>query len=315
MKPRSLFSITAPVFFLCSVLSAPVFARAAQDAGMAELRAAHIGYSDGFVKGVRDREAQVRTDYQRSIDYQAADRGYSKELGELREYQETYRDYFGRGYEDGAAGRDFSVPRGGRSSGGRPRVVEQNGHSPDDPPDEGSMETPRPPQMISMRIELLTALSTNDNVEGDKFTARVLEPGEYRDATVEGHVAASKRAGRVSGTSELSLSFDSITPKGGVTIPLSAQVEEVYDVQNAGKVDAEGKVQGRTTRKRDALTVGLSTGIGAAVGAIIGGGKGAGIGAAIGGAAGTTTVLATRGEELDLPAGTELKIRTAGKGE
>lgn len=284
-------------------------------------RASQIGYSDGFVKGVRDREADVRTDYRRTMDYQTADRGYSRDVGDRARYQEAYRASFGRGYEDGVEGRPFSFPASesepseeSAAPATRPRQVERESSRDSEQPVSRRDEQVRSriPEDLPMRVELLSTLSTRENREGDKFTARVIEPEEFREATVEGHVAASKRAGRISGTSQLSLAFDSITLKDGETIPLSAQVEAVYDVE-AGKVDSEGKVSGRTTRKRDALTVGLGAGIGAAVGAMIGGGAGAGIGAAIGGAAGATTVLATRGEDLDLLAGTELQIRTAGR--
>ena len=47
--------------------------------------------------------------------------------------------------------------------------------------------------------------------------------------------------------------------------------------------------------------------MGTAIGAIAGGKKGAAIGAAVGGGAGTGAVLATRGDEVTIPAGTTLK--------
>lgn len=308
------------LLLLFSLASSNLFAEIQREPDAA--RAPQIGYSDGFVKGVRDREAGVRTDYRRTMDYQTADRGYSRDVGDRARYQEAYRASFGRGYEDGVEGRPFSFPASesepseeSAAPATRPRQVERESSRDSEQAVSRRDEQVRSriPEDLPMRVELLSTLSTRENREGDKFTARVIEPEEFRGATVEGHVAASKRAGRISGTSQLSLAFDSITLKDGETIPLSAQVEAVYDVQNAGKVDSEGKVSGRTTRKRDALTVGLGAGIGAAVGAMIGGGAGAGIGAAIGGAAGATTVLATRGEDLDLLAGTELQIRTAGR--
>ena len=51
-----------------------------------------------------------------------------------------------------------------------------------------------------------------------------------------------------------------------------------------------------TTKKKDAIKVGIGAGVGAVVGAIAGGGKGAAVGAATGGAAGTGVVLATHGD-------------------
>jgi hypothetical protein len=46
--------------------------------------------------------------------------------------------------------------------------------------------------------------------------------------------------------------------------------------------------------------------VGAAIGGLLGGGSGAAKGAAIGGAAGAGTVLATRGRDVVLPAGSEV---------
>jgi hypothetical protein len=48
---------------------------------------------------------------------------------------------------------------------------------------------------------------------------------------------------------------------------------------------------------------------GAVIGGIIGGGSGAAKGAAIGGGAGAGAVLATRGDEVRLPAGTVLSVK------
>jgi hypothetical protein len=63
------------------------------------------------------------------------------------------------------------------------------------------------------------------------------------------------------------------------------------------------------TKSDDAKKIGIGAGVGAAVGAIIGGGSGAAKGAAIGGGAGTGAVLATRGKEVRLGAGTPINVR------
>jgi hypothetical protein len=57
--------------------------------------------------------------------------------------------------------------------------------------------------------------------------------------------------------------------------------------------------------------VGAATGIGAIIGAIAGGGKGAAIGAAIGAGVGTGGAISSRGSDIRLPAGQQLKIRTS----
>ena len=60
----------------------------------------------------------------------------------------------------------------------------------------------------------------------------------------------------------------------------------------------------RSTKKKDATKIGIGTGAGAIIGGIVGGGKGAAIGAGVGAAGGTGVVMATRGEEVRLAAGT-----------
>ena len=69
-----------------------------------------------------------------------------------------------------------------------------------------------------------------------------------------------------------------------------------------------------TTRQKliaKAVYAGAATGIGALIGMIAGGGKGAAIGAAIGGSAGAGGVLSTRGKDIRLDRGTQLKLRTS----
>ncbi|HYO92016.1 MAG TPA: hypothetical protein VEQ40_10285, partial [Pyrinomonadaceae bacterium] len=164
-----------------------------------------------------------------------------------------------------------------------------------------------------MRVELLTNLSTEASQVGDRFQARVIEPAELEGAIVDGHVTRVKRPGRVKGNSELQLSFEQIRINNRFS-NLNAQVIEVVDTPGAGgdsgTVDEEGGVRGKDDSKRDVAKIGTSTAIGAIIGAIVGGGKGAAIGAAIGGGIGTGGVLTQRGNDIYLPRGQQLRIRT-----
>ena len=63
------------------------------------------------------------------------------------------------------------------------------------------------------------------------------------------------------------------------------------------------------TKKEDAAKIGGGAVGGAIIGGIIGGGDGAAKGAAIGGAGGTGVVLATRGKEVRLAAGTPVSVK------
>jgi hypothetical protein len=76
-------------------------------------------------------------------------------------------------------------------------------------------------------------------------------------------------------------------------------------------VDVRTSVVSRTapaTKRQDAAKIGIGAGAGAVIGGIVGGGDGAAQGAAIGGAGGTGVVLATRGKEVRLPAGTRVSV-------
>ncbi|HZS44900.1 MAG TPA: hypothetical protein VFC63_07330 [Blastocatellia bacterium] len=172
------------------------------------------------------------------------------------------------------------------------------------------------PENLRMRVELLSSITTKDNKEGDKFTAHVMEPNDFKDAIVEGHIAKIKPAAHAGGSSELSLAFDTITLNNGTGAQgkMQAQIEEVYDVVDAGGVDNEGHVKAKSVKKRNAVKIGGGAGAGALIGGLIGGGKGAAIGAGVGAAVGTTTVLAGKGKDMEFPTGTQLVIRTGGKG-
>ena len=115
------------------------------------------------------------------------------------------------------------------------------------------------------------------------------------DADVTGTVTSVQRSGKVKGRASVAFRFDR----------LSAW-DEAYDVQSA-RVSR----QARATKQKDATKIGIGAGAGALVGAIAGGGKGAAIGTAVGGGAGTGVVLATRGEEVRLPAGTVVTTKLA----
>jgi hypothetical protein len=168
------------------------------------------------------------------------------------------------------------------------------------------------PSNTEMRIELLTNLSTDASQKGDRFQARVIEPSEYEGAMIQGVVSRVKRSGRVNGSSELQLSFEQISLNGRWS-EFQAQVIEVVSRNGTGvgDVDEEGGVRG-TGSTRDTVTkIGTGTAIGAIIGAIAGGGKGAAIGAAIGGAIGTGGAISSRGSDIRLAAGQELRIRTS----
>ena len=203
-----------------------------------------------------------------------------------------------------------NYPRGGErneGAGNGQRIPQTNNRANDR---EADFSIPSGDQL---RIRLTSPLNSKTNREGDQFTARVVSPSAYVNATVVGHVTRISHSGKATGKTEMQLAFDEITMPDGRSTPLEAMVEKVYDSASVKTVDEEGNVQSGT-RTRDTATRGAGgAAIGAVIGAIAGGGKGAAIGAVIGGAAGAGSVYAQSGKDMILEVGTEMMIRTSGR--
>ncbi len=289
------------------------------------------GHDDGFTKGKSDFIENQERDFVSSEAYKNADRGYTQNYGTLAEYQEGYRIGFELGYNDGYLGRPAStvmpanlgrvVVAAVNASGGgdpiadttRPRQVD------DRPPSQNTRQTSPSSSRgqvyirdgIQMKIRLTTQINTKTNREGDRFTAVVLDPSEYADAVIEGHIAKLSKSGKATGKTELALAFDSIRLRDGSTGKLAAQVDRVYESEKVKTVDEEGNVQTGSRTKDTAVRGVGGAALGAIIGGIAGGGKGAAIGAAIGGGVGAGSVFIEGGKEMVLDEGTEILIRTA----
>ena len=332
------------------VLPTPFIARAAassdetnaaatvvQQAGALE-RGYRTGYSDGYQAGYRDSIERAARDYRNKEEYGRADRAYVAAYGALEDYRDGYQQGFEIGYEAGFDRRGFDsiIPPGlarrgatqGTQSGDagaqpvsdtRPtydttsdaRVSDSNNRNSGGATRQiGSLDIPMD---TTMRVELLTNLSTDATQRGDRFEARVIEPAAYEGAQVSGRVKGVKRGGKVRGTAELQLDFEQISLPDGRFTNFNAQLVEVVgrSAGNVGDVDEEGGVRGKSTTKDDVAKVGSGAGIGAIIGAIAGGGKGAAIGAVIGGGIGAGGVVTSRAKDVRLERGQELMIRTS----
>lgn len=166
------------------------------------------------------------------------------------------------------------------------------------------------PRGTEMKIRLEDTIDTKESKDGDRFTATVLTPALYADATVEGHVAKIDKSGKMSGKTELVLAFDRIKLRSGETITMDAQVVKVYGEDSAKEVDEEGNIKSGSKTKTTAVRTGGGAAAGAVIGAIAGGGKGAAIGAAIGAAAGAGSTYIQGSNKVKLEPGTEMLIRT-----
>jgi hypothetical protein len=258
------------------------------------------GYDDSYRVGTSDYEQNATRDHQRSQLYQDADRGYEARLGSLADYREGYRLGFELGYTDGYYGRSSNqqTPRNARGTILRQRDRNRPRASSAIPTD------------TALRLRLTTALSTKTNQEGDRFTARVVEPATYEGATVEGYIARIERSGKMTGHTEMALDFDTITLRDGRRSAFYAQIEKIYIGDSIKSTDEEGNIDS-ANKTRDIL---IRSGGGAALGAIIGaiakGGKGAAIGAIIGAGVGAGSVFIQGKKDLILDQGTEMSVRT-----
>jgi hypothetical protein len=114
-----------------------------------------------------------------------------------------------------------------------------------------------------------------------------------RGTTLYGRLAEASSAGRMSGSSELTLELTDIVING-TAYPLLTSTYEV-----------KGKGEGGNTAKK---VVG-GAGLGALIGGLAGGGKGAGIGALAGAGAGTAVAASKKGQQLQIPSETLLEFR------
>ena len=146
--------------------------------------------------------------------------------------------------------------------------------------------------------------------DGDRFTATVLSPRNYADARIEGRVAKINESGKLSGKTELALSFDRIRLRNGQSGRMAAQVVKVYGEDSVKEVDEEGNVKSGSKGKTTAVRTGGGAALGAIVGGIAGGGKGAAIGAAVGAGAGAASTAIQGSNKVKLESGTEILIRS-----
>ena len=149
-------------------------------------------------------------------------------------------------------------------------------------------------------IRTIDAIDSTKQKTGDRFTASletnlvvdniVVAP---RGTKVYGRLVSAESAGRMKGSSELTLELTDIVIKG-TAYPLLTSTYEI-----------KGKGEGGNTAKK---VIG-GAGLGALIGGIAGGGKGAGIGALVGGGAGTAVAASKKGQQLSIPSESLLEFR------
>jgi hypothetical protein len=155
------------------------------------------------------------------------------------------------------------------------------------------------PAGTELQLVLEEGLSSATSHEGDAVTARVAR-ATAPDGTIvlpggtvlKGKVFRAESAGRVSGRSHLGVDFDRIVVRG-----TQHRLETTA-------IEAEGP----ESHGRDAAIIGGSTVGAAIIGGILGGGHGAKTGAVVGAVGGTGAVLATKGKEVEIAAGSHWTV-------
>jgi len=149
-------------------------------------------------------------------------------------------------------------------------------------------------------IRTMDSIDSSKQKAGFRFTATLetnLQAVDVlvapRGATVYGRLASASSAGRMSGSSQLTLELTDIVINGKAYPLLSS----TYEIKGGG--------EGSKTAKK---VIG-GAGLGALIGGIAGGGKGAGIGVLAGAAGGTAIAASKKGEQLSIPSESLLEFR------
>jgi hypothetical protein len=189
----------------------------------------------------------------------------------------------------------YTPPAGSRSEPSRSGERDPRPTSPE------TVRSRRPneiPVSTEFDVRLQNPLSSRTSQVEDRFEAttmvdlqdergRVLVPA---GAVMRGTVASVTKATRLERKGSLTVSFDRLTIDHR-SYPIRATVTQA--------LESEG-IRG------EAEKIGIGAGAGAILGAILGGTKGAIAGILIGGGG---TIAATEGKDVDLPAGTVLRVR------
>ncbi|HEY4710649.1 MAG TPA: hypothetical protein VIH46_10810 [Candidatus Acidoferrales bacterium] len=157
------------------------------------------------------------------------------------------------------------------------------------------------PSGTSLLIRMIDGVDSSTNRVSDPFHASLETPlvvgntvVAEKGADVYGMLARAKEAGKISGSSQLTLELTAIRIHGSV-VPIDSTT---YDVA--------GKSRGTQSAER----IGGGAVAGAVIGGIVGGGRGAAIGATLGAGGGTAVQVMTHGERVRVPSETLLEFTT-----
>ncbi|HEU4725557.1 MAG TPA: hypothetical protein VFU59_09720 [Candidatus Eisenbacteria bacterium] len=147
---------------------------------------------------------------------------------------------------------------------------------------------------------LQSTVDTGKNAVGDKITIRTLEDVRINEmtvvpsgATINGEVTHIEGVGRIAGGAELTLRFTELVMPDGKSYAISAE---------------PFRVKGKSEGKSSALQIGGGAVAGGVLGGVLGGKDDIAKGAAAGAIIGTGVAIATKGDQIVLPAGQKMKV-------
>jgi hypothetical protein len=222
-----------------------------------------------------------------------------REYAEVRDHVDSVGNRARNGDRGGwVPGRGAETPNDDRpvSSAGAPYPPEPP--PPPPPPPARSQNPNEIPVGTEFDVRLQATLTSKTSEVEDRFDAttlvdlsdergRVLVPA---GSVMRGVISSVNRATRTDRKGAMTIAFDRVTINGR-SYPMRATVSQA--------LESEG-IMGEKQK------IGIGAGVGGILGAILGGGKGALAGILIGGGG---TVAATDGKDVELPAGTVLRVR------
>jgi len=147
---------------------------------------------------------------------------------------------------------------------------------------------------------LQSTISTGSANAGDPVVLRTTQAVRVNEmdvvpagATIRGEVTHAKGAGRVAGGAQLTLRFTSLETQDGRSYPITCE---------------PFRIEGKGDAKESALEIAGGAVAGAIVGGAVGGSDDIAKGALIGAIIGSGVAVATKGDQIVLPAGVKMKV-------
>ena len=302
----------APVATLALLVGAPRPAQAQSTVTAGDIQRLQDNIYDASrdIAQMRSRDSALAADLQSQLDDARDEATYLKV--KLRRNEPIARNEYAElrdridGIRSQARGQSTSIDRGGSSA---PAGISDTPRDTRDTRDTRDIDRPAPtsghsdhpneiPVGTEFDVRLQNSLSSGTAQPEDHFDAttmvdlrdergRVLVPA---GSTMRGLVSSVHKATRTERKGSLTVAFDRVTINGR-TVPMRGTVTQA--------LESEG-IAGEKEK------IGIGAGAGAILGAILGGAKGALAGILIGGGG---TIAATEGKDVELPAGTVLRVR------